>query len=315
MLMRRRFRNLIFVLLRYAGLPFLLRHTVQKGKVTIVVYHAPTANRARDHFAALQKRYRVITLADYLRARADGTCRRLRGPSLIITLDDGHRSNFELKPVLEQLRIPATIFLCSGLVGTHRHFWWFHTANAREAEACKKMPDAERLRFLRHKDYRADQEYPDRQALSRSEIEQLKPYVDFQAHTVSHPILPACTAEGAALEISDCKTSLERSFNLKIKALAFPNGNYSEREIELARKSGYDCALTLDHGFNTDSTDLFELRRIPLPDDCSISELLVKTSGLWGVLRRRRSRSSPVDQTRLSGACPQEKAALPSLRA
>jgi len=313
--MRRLIRNLFFAFLRYSGLPFLLRRTIQKGQVTMVVYHSPSADGAREHFAALQKRYHVIALADYLRARAEGTFHQLPACPLIITLDDGHQQNFELKPVLEELKAPMTIFLCSGVVGTHRHFWWLHTPDAREAEACKKMTDSERLRFLVYKDYRMDQEYAQRQALSRDEIEQLKPMVDFQAHTVNHPILPTCEDETAAREINGCKTALERDFNLKIQALAFPNGDYSEREIQLARAAGYRCALTLEKGFNTETTDLFELRRIPLPDDCTVSELLVKASGLWDCLRPRATGRHPAAPAHPQPACGAQKAAVPSFRA
>jgi peptidoglycan/xylan/chitin deacetylase (PgdA/CDA1 family) len=278
-------RDSIFTLLRYSGMPFLLRELVQRRRITILVYHALPEGRARDHFQALQARYHIIALADYLRARAEGTVWRLPSKSLIITFDDGHRNNFELRQLLEELRVPITIFLCSGIVGTHRHYWWFHTRSASESAACKRMPDAERLTFLSKRGYQPDRDYPDRQALSRGEIDALKPWVDFQAHTVTHPILPACSAEKAEREIRDCKAELERDYGFKVQALAFPNGDYTEREVNLAQNAGYNCALTLDCGFNDKNTDPFRLRRVPLPDYASVSELLVKTSGLWGFLR------------------------------
>jgi peptidoglycan/xylan/chitin deacetylase (PgdA/CDA1 family) len=258
---------------------------VQKHKVTIVVYHAPGDDCARKHFELLQTRYNIIPLADYVRARREGTVRRLPPKSLIITIDDGHRTNFALKPTLERLRLPVTIFLCSGVVGTNRHFWWSHTRSKQEAQTCKRMQDATRLQFLRERDYRPDQEYHDRQSLADHEIAQLKHCVDFQAHTVTHPILPACAADEAEWQINDCKKDLEQRHNLKIYALAYPNGNYSPRELDMVRKIGFDCALTLDGGFNDGETDLLRLRRIPLPDDASINELLVKTSGLWNLFK------------------------------
>jgi peptidoglycan/xylan/chitin deacetylase (PgdA/CDA1 family) len=278
-------RDSIFILLRCSGIPFLLRELIQRRKITILVYHAPPGSWARNHFQALRTRYHIIALADYLRARAEDEMWRLPPKSLIITFDDGHRNNFELRQLLEELRVPITIFLCSDIVGTHHHYWWFHTRSGRELAACKRMPDAERLMFLSSRGYQQERDYPDRQALSRSEIDALKAWVDFQAHTVTHPILPACSDEKAEREIRDCKGELERQYGFNIHALAFPNGDYTEREINLARNAGYSCALTLDCGFNDQNTDLFRLRRVPLPDQASVSELLVKTSGLWGFLR------------------------------
>jgi len=236
----------------------------------------------------LRKRYNIIPLADYLRARIDGRARKLPPKSLIITVDDGHRSNAQLKSLLQEMEMPVTIFLCSGIVGTHRHFWWLHTRSPSEAKACKQMTDAERLELLLSRDYHPEQEYPDRQALSKSEIEELKSLVDFQAHSVSHPILPACADEKAEHEIERCKTDLERLYGLKIEAFAFPNGDCSERDIVIARNAGYRCALTLDTGINDIDVDLFRLRRIPVPDDASVNELLVKTSGFWRRLKWAR---------------------------
>ena len=281
-------RKIIFSSLYYIGIPFLLREVVERDRTTIVVFHAPSADAARGHFVALRKRYNIIPLADYLRARIDGRARKLPPKSLIITVDDGHRSNAQLKSLLQEMEMPVTIFLCSGIVGTHRHFWWLHTRSPSEAKACKQMTDAERLELLLSRDYHPEQEYPDRQALSKSEIEELKSLVDFQAHSVSHPILPACADEKAEYEIERCKTDLERLYGLKIEAFAFPNGDCSERDIVIARNAGYRCALTLDTGINDIDVDLFRLRRIPVPDDASVNELLVKTSGFWRRLKWAR---------------------------
>ena len=274
-------RKIIFSPLYYTGIPFLLREVVERNKTTIVVFHAPSPDAARGHFEALRKRYNIIPLADYVRARIDGRARKLPPKSLIITMDDGHRSNAQLKSLLQEMEMPVTIFLCSGIVGTHRHFWWLHTRSPSEAKACKQMTDAERLELLLSRDYHPEQEYPDRQALSKSEIEELKPLVDFQAHSVSHPILPACADEKAEREIERCKTDLERLYGLKIEAFAFPNGDSSEHNIVMTRNAGYRCALTLDTGTNDIDADLFRLRRIPVSDDASVSELLVKASGFW----------------------------------
>jgi len=278
-------RSAVFAILRYSGVPFLLREVAQRSKVTIVVYHSPAVKQAKEHFRVLTARYNVISLSDYIRAREEGTVCYLPPKSLIITFDDGHRSNFALKPLLEESRLPIAIFLCSGVVGTHRHYWWFHSRCAAEVEAYKLMTDAQRVNSLLNQGYNAQREFHDRQSLSFSEIEALRPWVEFQSHTVTHPILTACSDEKAEHEIAQSKTELEEQYGLSIQALAFPNGDYGEREIALARKAGYACALTLDPGFNDERTDLFRLRRIALSDGASVHELIVKTSGLWNLLR------------------------------
>jgi poly-beta-1,6-N-acetyl-D-glucosamine N-deacetylase len=293
--MKRLFRSAVFALLRLSGLPFLMRELLQRKTVTIVVYHALPAELADLHFGALRRRYNIISLSEYLAARINGTADRLPAKALIITFDDGHRSNYELRSLLEKHRIPITIFLCSGIVGTHRHYWWFHANGSAEAQTLKALPDERRVEALRGKGHSDTREYETRQSLSRSEIAEMKGLVDFQSHTVFHPILPACSDEKAAREIAESKQALEGEHGLRICALAYPNGDYSDREIRLLRKAGYTCGLTLDSGFNDSETDPFCLRRVPLPDDAGLNEMLVKTSGLWARLK------APGSKVRQSG--------------
>jgi peptidoglycan/xylan/chitin deacetylase (PgdA/CDA1 family) len=126
-----------------------------------------------------------------------------------------------------------------------------------------------------------------RHILSRSEIETLRSQVDFQSHTVGHAILPCCSDEQAEQEISASKADLEHDHNLDIFALAYPGGCYSDRDIELTRNAGYRCAVTVDSGFNTATTDPFRLRRICMRDDTQdANEVIVRASGVWDIVRR-----------------------------
>jgi len=297
--LKRPLRAAAFALLRFSGLPLLLRELRQRRKVTIVAYHALEAARANRHFAALRRRYNVISLSAFLEARSSQTPDRIPPKALIITLDDGHRSNYELASVFKKHRIPVTIFLCSGIVGTHRHYWWLHANDSAEAQALKALTDAERADALLRKGHADTREYATRQSLSRHEIAEMKAVIDFQSHTVFHPILPACSMERARREIVESKKALESEHGLKIYALAYPNGAYSDREVGLLQNAGYTCALTVDAGFNDSKTDAFRLRRVVLPDDAGVNEVIVKTSGLWALLRgfgsksKNRRRHSP----------------------
>jgi hypothetical protein len=65
-------RKIILSPFYYTAIPFLLREVVERNKTTIVVFRAPSPDAARAQFEALGKRYNMIPLADYLRARIDG---------------------------------------------------------------------------------------------------------------------------------------------------------------------------------------------------------------------------------------------------
>lgn len=298
--LRKLFRSGVFALLRFSGLPFLIREIGQRNTVTIIVYHALDAERATVHFAALRNRYSLIALSDFLRTRSGNATHQLPPKSLIITFDDGHKANHGLASVVQRHRIPITIFLCSGIVGTKRHYWWLHADDAKEAQRLKMLPDEQRVQTLLAKGHTDKREYEERQSLSFDEIIAMKPIVDFQSHTVFHPILPACSDERARREIIESKEALEKEYGLNVYALAYPNGDYSGREVELLREGGYSCGLTLDAGSNDSKTDLFCLRRVVLPDDAGINEVIVKASGLWAILKAFGSKSSTIGGPRLS---------------
>lgn len=282
-------RDIIFFLLRWSGLPFFWREFVQKKGVTIVLYHDITPECARRHFKALSKRYHFISLQDYLRARKEGTVHKLPAKSMVVTFDDGFKSIYSLKDVFAEFKILPTIYLCSGVVGTNRHFWWSHAGN--DIHRCKEMTGPERLKFLATQGYTPTTEFKEREALTREEIAQLAQSVDFQAHTVTHPMLDRTDDDEARFEIRQCKTDLEKDFGFRITSFAYPNGNYTPRDVELVARAEYESAVTCDRGINDAETDVLHLRRIGLPDEGGVNEVLVRSSGFWDYLKTLAGRS------------------------
>jgi peptidoglycan/xylan/chitin deacetylase (PgdA/CDA1 family) len=67
-------------------------------------------------------------------------------PGFAVTFDDGYADNLHLAaPVLERLRIPATIFLSTDFVGTDRRFWW-ESLGAMVRETAAERLDAASVR-------------------------------------------------------------------------------------------------------------------------------------------------------------------------
>ncbi len=266
-------------------IPLLVRELIQRKKTTIIVYHDIKPETAEKQFKILKSKYNIIALKDYVEAKKLGNVDKLPPKSLIITFDDGHKNNYSLKSTLKKYNIPITIFLCSGIIGTRRRFWFEHVDN-KIRQQLKKYPDEKRLETLTKFNFKERKEFDDRQALSKSEIEELKEIADLQSHTMFHPILNNCSEEKATKEILYSKRELEDKYGLEIYAIAYPNGDYTKREISIARSAGYKCGLTSDAGFNSQNTDLFRLKRLCLLDDSDINEVLVKTSGIWGYLKK-----------------------------
>lgn len=274
-----------FWLLRYSGLAWLMRETRQRRGATFLLYHDIAPALFREHIELLAERYSIISLRDFIRARENGDAFELPPMALVITFDDGHRRNYALLETLEQLNVPVTIFLCSGVVGTNHHYWFLDDLPSAQREGLKSIDDTKRLQCLREHGFDDDRDYPERQALSWEEVAALKPRVDFQSHTVTHPILPQCDGEKSLRELAESKRRLEESLDSVVDVISYPNGDYSDREIELARSVGYRYGVTLDLGSNTMATDPFRLRRIHVDDAAGANELIVRASGLWDTLR------------------------------
>jgi peptidoglycan/xylan/chitin deacetylase (PgdA/CDA1 family) len=273
--------ELACLLLRLTGLPRLARELLQRRRVTILFYHRPAPAVFAAHMRALRGAYSLVALDDVVAALERGTTRDLPPKPLVVTFDDGHCSNHALLDVFKTLPAPPTVFLCSDLVDTGQPFWFDIVA---DPEPLKRIPDEERLVAVRAA--LRTQRTNGRTALSSAEIEELKPFVDFQSHTASHPILPCCSAWKAMRELADSRARLEERHGLRVRALAYPNGSYTQREIRLARQTGYRCAVTVDFGFNGPAADPMRLRRIAVNDDRDGAHaVMVKACGLWGVAR------------------------------
>ena len=278
-------RALLFKILRFSGLPLLFRELIQRRRVTILLFHDISRETAARTFACLAARYRLLDLQTFIR-KCKTNDHDLAPKSLILTFDDGHIRNYDLLPLLQEKQIPVTIFLCAGLIDTRRHFWFRHSTAEHRTSQLRRLPSVQRRRLLQEMGFTQETEHAQPQALTRRQIEEMKPWVDFQSHTLFHPCLPRCGFAEAQQEIAHSGQLLRRKYGLQINAISYPHGDYSERDIELCRQAGYDCGLTVDGGFNTVATDLWRLRRLPVNDTDDMNELIVKASGLWEFLKR-----------------------------
>lgn len=278
-------RRWVFRLLRLTGLPWLLRELIHRRRVTILLFHDPRPDAVRRILDYVCRHYHVISLAHYLDCRRAGDVVALPPKALILTFDDGHRRNADLLPFLRERGVPVSIFLCASIVGTDRGFWFLHPAIGSTVHQLKRLGNDGRLARLAAAGFEQEGTVHPREALSAEEVAMMRPWVQFESHTCFHPVLPMCSDEVARAEIAGSKQILEQQFGLTIRALAFPNGDYSERDVVFAREAGYECALTVDPGVNSWATDLFHLRRLGVSDDPSGSELVVKASGLWAALK------------------------------
>ncbi len=278
--------NYLFYILKFSGIPFLIREFIQRKNVTILVYHDISVDNARVHFTYLKQKYNIISLQDFIQTYKKNKVKDLPKKSLIITLDDGYKGNYALLPLIKELNIPITISICSHIIGTNRHYWFKHKVKGVSIEELKKMANKDRLDVLKKVGFEQESAFEDRMGLSYTEIEEMSEYVDFQSHSMYHPCLPYCTKEESDFEIANSKVFLEQLFKFKINTFSFPNGDYSNREIESLKEHGYDAGITCDLWFNNQKTNIYKLKRFDCRDEASLVELEVKVTGIYIFLKR-----------------------------
>jgi peptidoglycan/xylan/chitin deacetylase (PgdA/CDA1 family) len=283
-------KKLLYKILRYSGMVFIFREIIQRNKVTMLLYHDISRETAEKTFPYLKKRYNVISLGDFLAARSNPNSHPLPKKALVITFDDGHIRNHQLLPVARNMNLPITIFLCAGIINTKRHFWFTYKHPNLSKAALKRASNKQRLKMLREVGFTPDREFQTPQAMNREQILEAKHHFDLQAHTMSHPCLPRCTDAEAHEEIVASKQVLENDYGLKVNAIAYPNGDYSDRDVALAKEAGYQCGITVDFGYNTLKTDPFKLKRLSVNDTSNLDELAVKASGVWQFFKTKNGK-------------------------
>lgn len=255
------------------GIARAARALLWRDRVAILLYHDPDPATLDRHIRYLRGICDLVPLEDITLPGAGR-------PRAVITLDDGHEGNAKLLPVFVKHQVRPTIFLCSGIVGRPRTHWWLHPG-AKEAgiERLKRLTNGQRLAALEAYGYRQDE---DNRAtgLSIEQLEAMRPYVDFQAHSRFHPVLTRCTDTECEDEIATSNHEIEALVRNPCTHFAYPNGNYGDREVELVKAAGYSSARTCDIGWNDRSTDPFRLRTIIIDDSGSTRWFAAQLTGI-----------------------------------
>jgi len=290
-------RKLLFKLIKLSGLPFVFREFFQRNKVTILLFHDIKEETARKTFTYLCKKYKIISLSDFV-DKVNGKDNIVIPPkALIITFDDGYIGNYEILSEIKKHNIPITIFLCSGIINTNRHYWFKYKHPDISFSRLTNISNKKKLDILNKVGFSQTRNFENPQALNKKYILKMKDFINFQSHTLFHPILPKCSDTEAKDEIFNSKKVLEDNYNFYINAISYPNGDYSDRDINICKKAGYTCGLTVDYGFNSFNTDLFRLKRISVNDTDNIDELIVKASGVWAFFKTRNGRKCEFGYT------------------
>jgi peptidoglycan/xylan/chitin deacetylase (PgdA/CDA1 family) len=239
----------------------------------------------------LRRRFDIVPLHALARAAAAGEV----GRKLALTFDDGLRSNIEIAyPLLRSLGLPATFFVCPGLVD--RGAWlWTHESRCRLArlDAAARSELAREygapagiaafVEWMKHLDLAERRrvearlaaatprfeptaaERADFDLASWEELRALDPeIVTIGSHTLTHPVLPGTPPGELEREVGESREQLERRLGHSVDSFAYPNGDINAAAEACVRRH-YTVAMTVERGVIRRGADACRLPRLAAP--------------------------------------------------
>lgn len=273
-----------------SGLPLFIRRFWFKRAVTFLNYHEPAPHTFDSHITWLNQRYSIISIGEAVRALETRQVDALRDYPLVITIDDGHKSNVDLLPVIRKHGIRPCIYLCSAIVGTNRPFADVLVSKkfSQYRSQFKRQDEKGRREMFRQLcDLELESELPEPMGLSRTDLTTMVPYVDFGSHGRFHQSMPFLSDNDLDRELFVSKAEIEAITEVPCEHFAFPSGLYDERTIEVAKKAGYRSVRSIDAGPNRFAEDVFRLRITGASDDASIAKLDVQSVGIYRIFKER----------------------------
>lgn len=222
-------------------------------KPLVLMYHAVGARAAADD------PYNLFVTPETLRHqlrwlldrgwRALRLCEYLDGPTsgertFLVTFDDGYAGLADLAtPILDELRVPATVFVLPGLLGGYSSW----------------MPDMDYEPLLTPDDVRD---------LSRAGL-------DIGVHGWDHTVLPDLTDQDLRTHLADARAALCELTGEVPRAFAYPCGRHDARSRQAVADAGFELAFATWEGRGrmavprvdvnaTDTPRTFHLKTLPI---------------------------------------------------
>jgi peptidoglycan/xylan/chitin deacetylase (PgdA/CDA1 family) len=294
--MQKSIRNLLAycfaVLLLTFGFVRRARKRIFRDKLILsIFFHDPSRHLFLSCVKWLQRNGFYFISLEELQQFALGEISLPEG-AVILTVDDGWRNNLDnIVDVADDLHIPVTIFVSTDPIEHGGGYWWSYVSKAKKlgisqwaVEPLKKQNNDYRIKML---STIRSCIFLEREAMTKEELISISAskYITIGSHSVTHPILPRCSEEVAFYEITESKKKLEQWLRKRVTSFSYPNGDYSERELDLIKQSNFDFAFTGSPGYLTKETlsHMYEIPRFEMLESASFIENICRMTGVWFV--------------------------------
>ncbi len=308
----------VCLIIYYSGLLRVIRY-ISRRHATIIMYHSitPKGNpyiypdntvspyNFKKQLEYIKRNYTVIGLDTMVRIVRSG-----KDPppySIALTFDDGYKDFIEnALPVLDEHKLPATVFPITGLLNTGEAKWedqltslvqgyggehlvfnlpgqygmfkqsarddWRESVR-RLNQRLLKASREEREQTLGRLRVRSDETRPRIMMLTRELTKIRRNHrITIGCHTHTHTSLGRLETSQVKHEVSKSKRIIENITGRECTLFSYPfgkRGDFNQDVKKTLRDLGFATALTTLRGRVTKNSDPYELRRIAAVDDSS----------------------------------------------
>lgn len=236
----------------------------------------------------LKRKYRFISVNELTLILQ--TQKKFPSSCVVFTVDDGWRENKEnIFAVAEKYKIPVTLFATVDPIDKQEGFWWSYISKAYQkklipqtVQKLKTVPNSFRKKTVLHTKQLISIQG---EAVTIEDLKEMNHHssMNIGSHTLSHPILTKCSEELARREIIESKNVLEKWINHPITSFAYPNGNYSTREIDILKENGYEIAFSTQQKYlaNHYPINMYAIPRFDVLEEVSFAENICRMTGVW----------------------------------
>jgi peptidoglycan/xylan/chitin deacetylase (PgdA/CDA1 family) len=253
-------------------------HPRVRFRPLVLCYHAVSA-RWNDPLAVdeetLRRQLRLLLWGGLRPADGDAVLANRRR-SFHITFDDAYRNIGSALPLLQELGVRGSIFVCTGLAHEGQAFH-VPELEGRVGEAPDELLT---MPWETLCDFAADG-------------------IEIGSHSVSHPHLTELSDGELRDELVDSREEIEARVGRPCRFLAYPYGDNDARVRSAARRAGYLAAYTLRAGWP--GADPFALPRVDIYRRDGLFRFLTKVSPVGrpgaaalGAIRRRTGSAAPA---------------------
>ncbi len=293
MTVKNRLRNVgawfvAFVLMRLGFARRVLKKAASGEFILSIYFHAPQKELFEFCIKWLLKHHFIFLSQDDLYDIILQN-RQLPKKAVVITVDDGWKSNeINIVEVANKYQVPVAIFVTTEAI-EKGDYWWPYIEQAyamqitsKSVEALKKVSNRERLYVVNQV---REQIILERAAMTVDQVRSISKsaFITIGGHTVSHPILPQCEDDEVYYELRKSKEKIEEWTGKNVLYFAYPNGNYTHREIKYLEALNYGLAYHAKPYYLTMAAlqKRYELPRFDVIENATKLEAICRILGIW----------------------------------